>query len=182
MPDTLDAGPVVLRRRHQTDVPALVAAIELSLPELAQWFAWAQQSPDLAEQYQRAADGERAFDVGTDYEFVILEADDVVGGCRLNPTAGADAAGIGYWVRSDRTGRGHATAAARAATTAAFEHLSHVERVYIHMDQANAASVAVPTKLGFALDHEEDRPIEAPGHTGRGYVWVMTRGTWSGSR
>jgi RimJ/RimL family protein N-acetyltransferase len=104
------------------------------------------------------------------------------GGCRLNPTAGPGAAGIGYWVRSDRARRGYATAATRAATTATFEHLSHIERVYIHMDQANVASVAVPTKLGFELDHEEDRPIEASGHTGRGYVWVMTRDTWCASR
>jgi hypothetical protein len=72
MPDVLDAGPVQLRRRHVHDVPALVEAIEQSLPELGQWFAWAQRPPDLAEQEQRAADSERAFDDGSDYEFVIV--------------------------------------------------------------------------------------------------------------
>jgi len=179
MPDVLDGGPVVLRRRREADVPKLVRAIELSLPELAQWFGWAQQEPNVVEQRRRTADGERAFDDGTDYEFLLIEDDDVVGGLRLNPSAAPDAAGIGYWVRSDRTGRGYATSATRAATTAAFEHLSHVERVYILMDQANLASVAVPTKLGFLLDREEDRPIEAPGHTGRGFIWVMTRDRWS---
>jgi len=85
---------------------------------------------------------------------------------------------IGYWIRSDRTGMGYATAAAKALTEAAFTLVPGVERVEIHMDRANEASAAVSRKLGYRLDHKEVRPIEATGHTGVGSVWVLDRPAW----
>jgi RimJ/RimL family protein N-acetyltransferase len=47
--------------------------------------------------------------------------------------------------------------------------------VKVRMDQANQASAAIPAKLGFRLDLEEDRPIVTKGHTGKGFVWVLDR-------
>ena len=46
------------------------------------------------------------------------------------------------------------------------------------MDKANAASAGVPARLGFKLLTEEDREVLAPGHTGRGLRWVVTRADW----
>lgn len=42
----------------------------------------------------------------------------------------------------------------------------------IRCDQANAASAAVPRKLGFRLDRIADAVVRAPGETGRQLVWV----------
>lgn len=180
VPDLLDAGEIVLRRQREADVPSLIEAMRASGEELKQWFRWAQREPALAEQTRRAAAADEAFDEGRDHEFVLIEksTDAVVGSLRLNPHAASNAAGIGYWVRTDRTGRGYATAAAHAATRAPFVHLPQVERVFIHMDVANVARAAIPRKLGYRLDHDEDRMIEAPGQTGRGRVWVTTRDVW----
>ena len=99
----------------------------------------------------------------------------LLGGAGLHRRAGPKVGDIGYWTRSDRVGRGYATAAAKALTDVAFDLVPDIERVEIHMDRANEASAAVPRKLGFRLHHEEVRVIEAPGHTGIGLVWVLDR-------
>jgi RimJ/RimL family protein N-acetyltransferase len=124
-------------------------------------------------------EGEASFDADTEWSYMLYELDsgELVGGAGLHQRAGPTVVEIGYWVRTDRTGRGYATAAAGALTDAAFTHLAGIERVEIHMDQANLASAAVPRKLGYRLDREESREVLAPGHTGRGLVWVIDRPT-----
>ena len=119
--------------------------------------------------------GEAAFDADQEWDYTVYEpmTDTVVGGAGLQREADPSALNIGYWTRSDCTGRGYATAAARTLTEAAFTLVPGIQRVEIHMDSANKASAAVPRKLGYRLDHEEIRTIEAPGHTGLGFVWVL---------
>lgn len=181
IPDHLDGGPVLLQKRSVADVSAFVEAMRSSWTELAECFPWAQQPLDVEEQTGRALASAKAFDSDSDYEFVVIErtTDAIVGSLRLDPDGEPGAAGIGYWVRTDRTGRGYATAAAKAATRAAFEHLSHIDRVLINMDVAYRKSAAVPRKLGYVLEGEAELPIKAPGRTGRGLFWVMTRDRWS---
>jgi len=83
---------------------------------------------------------------------------------------------IGYWVRSDRTRRGYATAAADALTTAPFDYLSEVMKVIIRMDKANLASAALPPRLGYTLEGEEIlRDVVTTGHTGEGWNWAQPR-------
>ena len=184
MPGVLEGGAIRLCRRCLTDVPPFMDALRASWPELRAWFPWAQRDLDEAEQTQRALDADKAFSEGSDFEFVLVEAESeaVVGSLRLNPSCSPNTAEIGYWVRSDRTNCGYATMAAHAVTRAAFEHLKSIERVVIQMDVANGASAAVARKSGFRLDREDELAIEAPARTGRGYVWVMTRDVWLAMR
>ena len=121
--------------------------------------------------------GEAAFDTDQGWDYTVYErvTDTLVGGAGLHRGVDPFALNIGYWTRSDRTGRGYATAAARALTEVAFTLIPGVQRVEIHMDKANVVSAAVPRKLGYQLDHEEVRRVEAPGHTGHGFVWVLDR-------
>ncbi len=89
--------------------------------------------------------------------FDAAEAE-LLGGVGLYRRVGPGALEIGYWVRSDRTGRGIATEAARALTGAAFA-TAGVDRVEVHCDPRNAASAAVPGKLGYR--HRETREGDA---------------------
>jgi RimJ/RimL family protein N-acetyltransferase len=100
---------------------------------------------------------------------------ELVGALGLHGRRGPDVLEIGYWIRSDRTGRGYATAAARALTDAVWEHFPHVEQVQIRCDRANRASAAIPPKLGYRLAGEEPSEIVAEGQTGSQLVWVATR-------
>jgi len=152
-------------------------AIAASLPELQRWMPWAQAMPSAAGLLAVLEAGEIAFDGDQGWDYVAYEvaSDSLVGGAGLHRRAGPKVGDIGYWTRSDRARRGYATATAKALTEVAFDLVPDIERVEVHMDRANEASVAVPRKLGFRLDREEVRLIEAPGHSGIGFVWVLER-------
>jgi RimJ/RimL family protein N-acetyltransferase len=177
LPDVVSTGPVELRRWRRAVVDFLMPAISTSFPELRRWMVWAQTMPTPEDLLSVMKAGEVAFDAddGWDYTVHDIAGGSLVGGAGLHRVSTRDILDIGYWTRSDRTGMGYATAAAKALTDAAFALVPGVERVEIHMDRANEASAAVPRRLGYRLDHEEVRRIEAPGHTGVGLVWVLER-------
>lgn len=181
LPAELPAGPVVLRRWDEGDLNRLLAAIEVSLPELHRWLPFAAHMPTADEERAVLRTATANFDGDRDYAYFLIEADsgELVGCCGLHPMSDA-VAGIGYWARTDRTGQGYATAAAGALTRAAVEHLPGIDSVEIHCDAANHASAAVPARLGYRLVAGVARERLAPGHTGRGLVWVKTREAFNG--
>jgi RimJ/RimL family protein N-acetyltransferase len=147
-----------------------------SRDELQRWMVWAGGEPSRERNLAFLEGSEKKFDDDLDWGYAMTEGDgEVVGGCGLHPREDPEHPEIGYWVRSDRTGRGYATSAARALADAAFQNLPYIDQVKVRMDQGNIASAAVPPKLGFRLEREEDRPIETTGHTGRGFIWVLDR-------
>ena len=177
LPPIIQAGPIELRRCRSEHLDALMVAIEISASDLALWLPWADPMPSRSAELATVQEFHAAFDADQDWAYFIFETDtdELVGGVGLHSRDGGDAE-IGYWVRSDRTRRGYATAAAGALTSAAFESLSEVKSVIIRMDQANLASAAVPRRLGFRLDGEEtDRAAVTAGHTGRGWIWSRSR-------
>lgn len=138
---------------------------------------WAQAMPTPEELLAVLVAGEAAFDADQEWDYTVYElvSDALVGGAGMRRRAGPNILEIGYWISSDRTGRGYATAATKTLTEVAFTLIPGIQRIEIHMDKANVASAAVPRKLGFRLDHEEVRQVEALGHTGHGFVWVLDR-------
>jgi RimJ/RimL family protein N-acetyltransferase len=108
----------------------------------------------------------------------LFDAGEVVGGFGLHGRRGPGILEIGYWVRSDRTGQGYATAAARALTDVGFGYFPATFRVEIRCDPANAASAAVAAKLGYSLDARVAVEVEAAAQTGVQLVWATTRTTW----
>jgi len=152
---------LALRRWRMEDADRLLAAIEASLPELRPWMPWANEPASL--------DSVRAYleDGGTETAFGLFEADgEVVGALGLHDRQGPGSLEIGYWVRSDRTGRGYATAAVRALTEIGFACFPDVDRMEIRCHPDNAASAAIPPKLGYSLD---------TGRSGTQLVWVRFR-------
>jgi len=180
LPDLIPAGTVELRRWRPAQAEALTAAVEASMPELRRWMPWAQEQPTVVGITEVLTEGEVSFEADREWQFVVAEpgADGVLGATGLHHRGAPDTVEIGYWIRSDRTGGGLATAAARALTTVAFAHLAYVSAVEIQMDASNRRSVAVPPKLGFRLTGEVDHAIDAPGHSGRWEVWSMDRDHW----
>jgi RimJ/RimL family protein N-acetyltransferase len=176
LPDRLDAGDIELLRLVPELVEGLVESAHASYAELHQWMTWAEDVPTREEVADFARVAHASFESNTDWAFVMVESStgDVVGSCDLRVVGDTSCLEIGYWVRTDRTGRGYATSAAEALTDAAFHYLDF-ERVTIRMDQANTASARVPPKIGYRLLYEENRKIETPGHSGRGFIWARDR-------
>ncbi|MFG3050008.1 GNAT family N-acetyltransferase [Kitasatospora sp. NPDC048239] len=171
------AGGVSLHRRAGRHAAALNAAVLADLDHLRPWMEWAAEAPSPEVTAELVEAGAGAWEAGTDFMYLAcLDAapGSVVGAFGLHGRIGPGALELGYWVGSGHTGRGIATAAARALTAAALE-LPGVERVEIHCDEANGASAAVPRKLGYRLDRVVDAAVRAPGETGRKMIWVMER-------
>jgi len=168
------ASGAVLRRVRSSDAEAFAEAVSESLEHLRHWMPWAVPvATETSVQRDRLVMADASWADGSDYEFAILPADErrIIGGCGLMRRIGPGAIEIGYWVHVDHTQRGHATAAARALTEAAWT-LPDVGRVEIHCDEANVASAAVPARLGYRLDRiEHDKP-QAPAVSGRSMIWI----------
>jgi RimJ/RimL family protein N-acetyltransferase len=180
LPDSLGRDPLTLLRWRPEHVDALLATVTDSLTELRRWMPWAYETPTRSALRDVLAQGESLFDDDERWEYVLSEdgTDQLVGAAGVHRSDDPQRPEVGYWVRSDRTGRGYATTAAATLVDAAFTWVPGAERVGIRMDQANVASAAVPRKLGFALVGEEDREILTPGHTGRGFIWETSNDAW----
>ncbi len=175
LPEVLTAGSMQLRCWSPSFAEAMLIAIEESYPELKQWMPWAQEMPTVDGLRGVLRQGELDFHAGKGWEYTIFgaDSDDVMGAAGLHRTDEPGRFEIGYWVRSNQTRRGIATLAAQTLVSTASTYLGRVGQIAIRMDQANLASAAIPRKLGFALDGQEDREVAAAGHTGRGYVWIL---------
>jgi RimJ/RimL family protein N-acetyltransferase len=186
--DALGAGIGPLEAATPAD-PPVSSGLEAP-PERTPWMPWA--TPVAAEtevQRERLVAADATWDDRSDHEFaIVIDADGgeegergepgerIIGACGLMRRIGPGAIEIGYWLDQGHTGHGYATAAARALTTAAWG-LPDIERVEIHCDESNAASAAVPLRLGYRLDRVEQSEPSAPGESGRNLIWISDRRT-----
>jgi RimJ/RimL family protein N-acetyltransferase len=150
-PERIETERFVLRRWSPRDAPRFKQALDSSLHELREWIPWALDEPsDLDVLEERLARYQEDFVSGRDALYAIMDPHEreVLGGVGLYRRVGPGAVEIGYWVRSDSTGRGLATRATAALTDVA-RGLPDVDRIEIHCDPRNGASVAIPRKLGY---------------------------------
>ncbi len=152
-PERIRSDRLLLRCWDPGDAPLLQRALEMSWAELQRWIPWVfaepEEPPVLAHRLERYRDdfleGRNAL-----YAVMDLEEREVWGGAGLYHRVGPGALEIGYWVRTDRAGRGIATEAAALLTHAGLG-LPGIDRMEIRCDPDHAASAAVPRKLGYRL-------------------------------
>lgn len=173
-PELLEAGNIRLRRHSVDDAQGIAEAVAASMTDLRSWMPWAtNEATDADFQRQRLESAVGLWEAGSDFSYVVVgDEDRVLGVMSLMARIGPDALEIGYWIRSDFTGRGIATAGAAALTKAALA-LPHVVRVEIHCDEANVRSAAIPQRLGYRLDRIDQDEITAPGEIGRCMIWTF---------
>lgn len=174
-PDVVDAELLVLRRPDAGDAERMAESVAANLDHLSPWMPWATpEAGMLAMQRERLAAVDADWDAGREYNYLALTTDEqvVLGRFGLHRRIGPGALELGYWLTADASGRGYATAAARALTAAALA-VPGVARVEIRCDEANVRSRRVPERLGYRLDRIEEDGIEAPAEVGRGMVWVF---------
>lgn len=154
----------VMRCWDPRDAPLLKEAIDSSLDHLQPWMAWAVAEPQsLAEKVALLRRFRSQFDLGREFVYGILDRDErqVLGGTGLHPRSGDDSLEMGYWIRATEVGRGLATETSAALTRVAFE-VCGVDRVDIRVDPLNAASLAIPRKLGYREEATLRRRLPAP--------------------
>lgn len=180
LPDELFGPRLHLRRKSLDDVDDALAAVTASFDELHVWMKWATTMPSRESLVALTRDDDDRFSADERWSYWIREirGGQLVGSATLDPRGVVGELEIGYWVRTDRTGSGYATEAANVLTNAAFRYVPTIDSVKISMDRNNAASAAVPRKLGFLRVEEYGREIVTPGHSGTGEAWVTRRHDW----
>lgn len=175
-PAELVAGPrVTLRRRRPGDTPAVHLLVVDALPHLVPWMSWAGDAYDLAAARAAGEQAERAWEARTAFAYALEVGGAVVGVAELSHRP-AGIMELGYWLHPAHTGRGYVTEGARLLVEQAFA-LPGVTAVEIWHDAANAASGAVPRRLGFTrvARHTPPREPLSPGEVGVDIVWRITR-------
>src|SRR4051794_13039789 len=149
-PYRIETERLVLRCYDPADAPLVKDAVDSSLDHLGPWMPWAQAPASLDETVALLRSFRAQFDLDQNWIYGIFAPDgaEVLGGTGLHARVAPGGLEIGYWIRAGRTGSGLATEAAAVQSRVAIE-LCGADRVEIHVDPANAASLAVPRRLGF---------------------------------
>jgi RimJ/RimL family protein N-acetyltransferase len=169
-PTELKTPRLRLRPWRADDAPELLPILEANRAHIGPWIparvANPAPVPELALRLQSFAE---LFAQDREWRYAMIDANDgrLLGEVGLFPRdAGgrvsfedADRVELGYWLRSDATGRGIVTEAARALLDVAsqFREFSHAE---IRCDPRNAPSVAVAQRLGFTLVQTTGEPLQ----------------------
>ncbi len=143
-------GLVRLRPYRAEDADAHFEAAIESLAAAGPWLPWCHAGYTRADSLAWIASRDDAWNGDSDYSFAILEWQTraFLGGCAVNRVDRVNLrANLGYWVRTSRTGKGFATAAARLLARFAFDELG-LQRIEILAAVGNVASQRVARKLG----------------------------------
>jgi RimJ/RimL family protein N-acetyltransferase len=178
MLERIESERLVIRCWRPEDAPALKDAIDSSLGQLREWVPWAMDEPSSVQTLAARLHAMRQqFVEGHDWAYGVFDSGEsrLVGGAGLHPRGTTDHLEIGYWIRTDASGRGYATETAAALCEAAFAHTA-VGRLEIHCDVENARSAAVAERLGFVRDRQfrQEAPTRRGSHRDT-IVWTLFR-------
>lgn len=143
---------IEIRMLEESDAETVFALVDRNREHLRRWLIWvdASDSPEITRQYirdsKRRYERKEALSAGIWLNGEFVGAIGVVGyewHSRLME--------IGYWLSADQQGKGIITKAVTAMIDDAFNNLE-MNRVEIHCATGNAASRAIPERLGFKQD------------------------------
>ncbi|MDE0231759.1 MAG: GNAT family protein [bacterium] len=168
IPPAVSTERLWLRRFRSGDARPLMEAVTESMPELSLWLPWARGLYGLSQARLFIKSSSRSWRRGRAFDFSVTLKDTpgrVVGGVGIWYTSRLQRTGeIGYWVRTDLTGRGVATEAARALVSVGFETMG-LHRILMRIGVGNHPSRRVAEKLGFSYE-------------GIAREEIMVRGRW----
>jgi ribosomal-protein-serine acetyltransferase len=161
VPDKFTTERLVLRRWQPSDAERLAPILAANWDHLGPWLPIHVAKPaPLPELETRLAGFATDFDADLKWRYGMYSTDEreLLGEVDLFPRDAngrvaypeSDRAEIGYWVRSDLTGRGFVTEGVRGMLDLAGS-LPRIERIEIRCDARNKPSAAVPARLGFVL-------------------------------
>jgi RimJ/RimL family protein N-acetyltransferase len=150
-PYRIETERLVIRCYEGRDAQLLTEALNSSIEHLRPFMPWADDLPQSVEDsYALCRRFRAAFDSDEEYVcgFFDKSESELLGGGGLHPRTGPSGMDIGYWVRASAKRQGIAVEAAAALTHVGIE-VCKADRIEIHVDPHNDASLGVPRKLGF---------------------------------
>lgn len=148
------SGRILLRPPDLDDAEAIYDAVQISHSELSVWMDWCtpDYSKDLTVDWIERQPKEWA--EGSNYQFAIFDTQDraFLGACGINHINQYYLlANLGYWVRTDQTGKGIATEASRLVAQFGFKRLG-LRRIEIVTGVDNKASRKVAENAGATFE------------------------------
>ena len=145
---------LMLRPFRRRDVSTLHEAVDASVADLSRWLPWAEgYDRGFAQRFIRESVGSWA--ERRAYDFTVRRIDDPdrhLGNVSVWPTSPQNAVGeVGYWIRSDETGKGYGTEAAAVAVGIGFEELG-LHRIVLRIAVGNLGSERIAKHLGFTYE------------------------------
>lgn len=159
---------LALRPLVPRDARELLAIVAASRPELGRFMSWPREMVSLEQARRFVTIGRDGWVSERTARFGMFEREsgELVGSIELD---GIDhrrsQAEMGYWVRTDRWGRGYAVEAGRAALLYGYQTLG-MHKIRADVAVGNDSSARVLEKLGFTREGtlREDRPIAGVFH------------------
>ena len=152
MRETGSGELVSVRAFLPDDVEPLRDAVAESVPELPRYETWAHAGYTSDEAAAYVNWWRRAWADGEAYYFAVLELDSgaFLGSCGLSDLVLEHRrAGLGFWIRSGRTGEGFATDAARIVLELGFEDLD-LNRIEIDAPKGSIYDLTMSVARGGA--------------------------------
>ncbi len=145
---------LMLRPFRRRDVGALHDAISVSLADLQPWLPWVEgYDRGVAQRFAR--ESVSAWAERRAYDFTVRTIDDPnrhIGNVSIWPTSTQNAIGeVGYWIRSDETGKGYGAEATTRAVQVGFEEM-RLHKVQLRIAVGNERSERIAESLGFAYE------------------------------
>jgi RimJ/RimL family protein N-acetyltransferase len=149
-----DSGNLILRPPDIEDADAIYHAVKVSQAELEPWMDWCtpDYSKDVTIDWIERQPREWAEE--TNFQFAIFDAqnENFMGSCGINHiNMNYLLANLGYWVRTDQTGKGIATEATRLVAQFGFSKLE-LRRIEIVTGVENWASRKVAENVGATFE------------------------------
>ena len=167
---------LLIRPFRRRDIEALYAAVRDSQTELAEYLPWATKAFTRAGAAGFVRESMRSWREGKAYDFSIRlqeRPERHVGNISIWHVSRSSRSGeIGYWIRTEDTGRGIATEATHEALRIGFGELS-MHRMVLRVAVGNKASERVATKLGFVREGVLREDIQVGGRWMDHSVWGL---------
>lgn len=151
----LESDRLILQRFTKRDTTTLDEAIRISLSDLNQWLPWARLDYTSSDTTAFIRDSVQAWKEERAWDYSIRSTDDPrrhIGNISFWTVSKlGKIAEIGYWVRSDETGRGICTEAVDLLLEETFNSLGY-HKVVLRIAVGNHPSDRVAEKLGFTRE------------------------------
>lgn len=150
----IKTGRLLMRCWSPADARILRACLDDNDRHLRPWIPFMKDEPRSLEQTAEWLRSIRAsFDLRQNYRYAVFDAtgETLLGENMLLGRVGPGAFEIGYWTDRHAVGQGFASETTCALIRVAFE-IERADRIEIKCDPENAASAAIPARLGFTLD------------------------------
>ncbi len=134
---------------HETHAQGMFDLIDSNRPHLKEWLTWVNYILSVENFNNHIADCKKREEAGTDYAFVIMFQNEIVGRAGIHYIDRQNKiASLGYWLGAGFQGKGIITRSCKALIDHCFNDLG-MNRVEIKCASGNIKSSAIAEKLNF---------------------------------